>query len=605
MMELRKRIRGALIFAAVLGATSALVGCGEESTEVPPTESVEPTTAVTTLVTTTGDQFPPIDSSFANVPNDIPGGAAGADLQTAAQFAWKEFIALNWPADTSTRDKPDNSRRFGDTQGGPTVWQTFRSKVEIFTYAKDRTAAAPPGFNTNPADSYGYFILPTDADGYIYSGESYSSCTTGSDDVPALPWVNLDEITEIELNDMFAGTVGGEKVDQLIRFAVKANKTQYVYVAENDLYDPNSANSNSKFTTWFDAIAPNSGPQTVPNPADVIRFPGPAAGEPGTIEVKSAWRKLNQSEERDDFHVRTVRYYKNNGGTPCYLDEEWAMIALHIMSRVASTPDYFTFATFEHSDNILNADGTPVEDGDGRVIAASAGPATEPSLSYMDNPGKVTASGSFCAEPGNRLYYINNPSQIDIPTGSTKKDENGFAIDSNICINYRDFPIPQQVIEVNSAAHAAIQTYVGGPSVWDNYKLVNVQYKPFDKANRNPDNMPTFYLSNIVVETNYTLQNFRGQLTKGGAPTDEQLGSFPPQPPNVLTFNQKVNPFNMGGCMGCHGVAQAGGADFSFILNRKIPAFEPEFPHNSAESKALSPAESKAISEFLSGRAQK
>ena len=45
------------------------------------------------------------NASFVSpdVPSDIPGGAPSASLQTAAVFAWQEFIALNWPASGCAR----------------------------------------------------------------------------------------------------------------------------------------------------------------------------------------------------------------------------------------------------------------------------------------------------------------------------------------------------------------------------------------------------------------------------------------------------------------------------------------------------------------------
>ncbi|MCA1614101.1 MAG: hypothetical protein LC800_08105, partial [Acidobacteria bacterium] len=84
-----------------------------------------------------------IDANSITRPTDIPGGAASATLQSAAVFAWQEFVALNWPAVTqngqlNTRDQPDPKALFGDPKYGgaqavgPLVWHTFRHKVEIF-----------------------------------------------------------------------------------------------------------------------------------------------------------------------------------------------------------------------------------------------------------------------------------------------------------------------------------------------------------------------------------------------------------------------------------------------------------------------------------------
>ena len=81
------------------------------------------------------------------LPSEIPGGAPAATLQQAAAFAWQEFIAANWPALAGQRDTPDTGQKFG-TGSGPLVWQTFRSKVEIFNLTKDAAGGfAPPGYS--------------------------------------------------------------------------------------------------------------------------------------------------------------------------------------------------------------------------------------------------------------------------------------------------------------------------------------------------------------------------------------------------------------------------------------------------------------------------
>ena len=74
--------------------------------------------------------------------------------------------------------------------------------------------------------------------------------------------------------------------------------------------------------------------------------------------------------------------------------------------------------------------------------------------------------------------------------------------------------------------------------------------------------------ANLVVETDNGLQNFQGlppNITpnpnyQGFTPT---MDAYNPTVPNV-SFNG--NPYNMGGCMGCHGVAQLLGSNFSFVL---------------------------------------
>jgi len=160
-----------------------------------------------------------------NVPSDIPGGAPNADLQEAAVFAWQEFIALNWPAESGTRDTPDTTKLFGNSSfDEPLVWQTYRHKVEIYPGMGN-----PPGFDANSPD-FGYDTVPPQ---YIYSEGEIDPCE-GQTPVETPAWINLDEISQIGLDSMFAGTAPGEvnTNPQLFRFLAKGNKEQYVYVVD-------------------------------------------------------------------------------------------------------------------------------------------------------------------------------------------------------------------------------------------------------------------------------------------------------------------------------------------------------------------------------------
>ena len=133
------------------------------------------------------------------LPSDIYGGAPTATLQQAAIFAWQEFIALNWPAMAGQRDVADPNQKFG-AGAGPLVWQTFRGKVEIFNLIKDAAGDyAPPGYSTTAPD-FGYNTPPA----YFYNSQSVPACPGQA--APASPaWINLDETTQIGLDQMFAG----------------------------------------------------------------------------------------------------------------------------------------------------------------------------------------------------------------------------------------------------------------------------------------------------------------------------------------------------------------------------------------------------------------
>jgi hypothetical protein len=46
-------------------------------------------------------------------------------------FAWREFIALSWPADETERGKPHATKKFGDPST-PTVWMSWKSVEDFF-----------------------------------------------------------------------------------------------------------------------------------------------------------------------------------------------------------------------------------------------------------------------------------------------------------------------------------------------------------------------------------------------------------------------------------------------------------------------------------------
>ena len=506
-------------------------------------------------------------------PPKTPGGAPDASPEEASAFAWQEFIALNWPAaflKNGKRGVPDSGSRFGDPgYVGPTVWQTFRGKVEIFP---GKGQGAPPGYpGAGPGDpTYGFDYPPA----YNYVGQ-VPACDPTQEKEPT-PWINLDEIDQITLDHMYAAVGPSSSADnsepQLIRFMAKGNLDEYAYVAMNKWWEsvPDPVVAATRDYLAKNQYSPPAGS------SQYVSLPY------GTIEIKAAWRPLAPSEMASGrFHTQVVRFYQHAGGAKfCYRNATWGLVALHIIQKTPSAP-YFIYASFEQADNLLTEDGNPVEDVDGNVLSPAPQTATTPQVCLIDpNPqpptlrppilDKASAMGQVVltddpltcvpsqqqaagCSPGKRLYYNNEVGPV--PFG-------------NICVNKRDNDIPQHVIDLNKEAHTVIKTYLqtnGIPSSpWLYYKLVNVQYYPYDKnimvptpngslynsrppySARNPARS-SYYMANIVVETNRALQLFSGGLS-----------------PNISTdWNEDRsehkntyyggNFYSAGGCLGCHG----------------------------------------------------
>jgi hypothetical protein len=397
----------------------------------------------------------------------------------------------------------------------------------------------------------------------------------------------------------------------LIRFLAKANRKQYVYVADNS-----SATDANK--QWWYQIPPDVVTATKTYLKEHKESPPSGSNKwvslpDGAIEIKAGWRPLNLSEITSGrFHTQTVRFYETGSKGTCYRDATWGLAALHIIQKTPSAP-YFIYATFEQADNILTADGKPVEDADGKIIAqpqplaattpqvclndpvpnptnSMTAPSVSGSVILTSDPVtcKPSATENYCGAPGSRLYYRNTT----FPPPNTQPSE------GNICVDKRANAIPDYVIAANQQAHAAIASYLRQNSIktapWLAYKLINVQYLPYDKI-PNPS-LPngslytaqepysatnpapsSYYQANIVVETNRSLQLFAGGLSPNISTEWNQDGT----PHKNTYYGGKFN--NMGGCMGCHGSqgqnpeGQAG--DFSVILARGgLSTSTPEVP---------------------------
>jgi hypothetical protein len=496
----------------------------------------------------------------STVPSDIKGGAPNASLKDAARFAWQEFIALNWAAvkqtgAANTRDTPDTKTKFSDpSYKGPLVWHTFRGKVEIFP-----GIGLPPGATKNlGGDTYtcNYDAAPQ----YNYSTLLSS---TGRP-----PWINLDENSQIGLDHIFAGAATGAPLPlgTQILFMAKANRTDFEYVCPKGWWSADNL-AHAKRKTAEHIEKTHTDPE--PGAKDRVSFPY------GTIEVKAAWRKLGPKEDASRFYTTTVRYYIKDSAAPggiAPVDDTLALVGLHIIQKTRSAP-YFIFATFEQADNILDESGKPVEDVNGNYTG-SAPNALRPDIQSID--ATVSSGQSFTftedelGETKTQLNFSNTPN-TGLVTGTIKVEK-------------REHLIADDVIAVNKEAHAAIAAYVeknfskDSKSPWAYYKLVSVQAKPIDKPKAGvtydkPD-ASTYYQANSTIETDYNLQVFSGQFYSYSPELPDNRGGTLSN--TITDFTTDGKPFknvayqgsgyNMGGCMGCHGNAQHGGTDFSFIL---------------------------------------
>lgn len=535
-----------------------------------------------------GPQPPPPIVVVLNMPAPQVDGATGSILlNAAASYGWNAFIALNWPAVSTpdVRGVPASDKPFGEPGATP-VWETMRSKVEVF--AGNATASVGPHGATidptthkatNPPD-YGYGQPPE----YLYapsaSGDQIPPCASQAP-VKTPAWITLDETTEINNNQTFAGIVPAHDAKrfnskpQLIRYAVKMNEPIYAYVVDGQYWYSGTGSPLATAEQNYVAALAAGGKS---NPTGTyVDYAPPFAGkiDPSKfgIETKSAWRPLTAKEAASGrFFKTTVRYYEQNAqNESCYREAVWGLVGMHMISFATSAP-WVIWSSFEQADNILTKDGKPTEDADGRPILQSNDGPTTPALS--SDPSQlhptVQKTGGYCTDPGARLFFRENPNYKTMPA------------DGDICVNARWHVISAPIVAANVQAHQAIRDYLKAhnekSSPWLYYKLVAEQGVPVDYDARNGGNFSTtqsYYSANATIETDYSLGNFTGDLKKG-VPSDVVPGIPKPLP----YYNTRLLPFQsnrldfsklrMGGCSGCHGFAASVGQDFSFALGNNV-----------------------------------
>lgn len=490
------------------------------------------------------------------------------------KFAWNSFIAMNWPAFVPTAN--DNLRGIPNTNASfktaspesLAVWETFKEKREVF--------------NIGSVDPAGKFT-PVDP-GPWGSGPNYGPIRsaneekTGMGDIPTAPKVlltgavfdSLDETVEV-LSEALEPNSGSGVLGKVVAprvwlnnststpprtpvlYEVKVNKDFYDYVRTNGLWndataDKQAANQaiqlpfrtnatmkggqsqNTNATTGYSvAVAHDTYVKYNKNPRPAgLEIPGI-----GSVHIKAAWIRLStkslealtpverKSLKIDTFHVADAVYFKTVNGKPTPHTGTFGLIGLHIIQRVhfsqGTTFDTrggtFVFATWEH-DSIENQDYE---------------------YSNFFDPGKNGLSGKATFGPVND-------------------------------VTRRPGAVLSQTQSVNKLVHGKLPP----SSHWQHYNLIGTQFAAVNTSEvqfTDPPGMAeqelgqNSYLANLVIETNYGLQNFRGLPPNVGA--NKNPVAFNRNLPNV---NWKQNGYNMGGCMGCHGVAQAQGFSFSFVL---------------------------------------
>ncbi|KAB0520437.1 sialidase family protein [Pseudomonas brassicacearum] len=469
------------------------------------------------------------------LPADLATGLSHTDYAT---FAWRSFFALNNTAMTplpASRGMGNPTSSFADSgkvsqSPTPLLWQTFAHRSELFPAVGFNPVGGPTrSLGSDPNYTYTQFLkkpirMAPGTDFTLYN--------------------NLDEATQIGQNAIF--------------FPVKPPNAAKTTDARGD-YAP-SNDSQILFEAKANPVVYNYAKGLTRYP-DHIVLPG------GAVEVKAAWRKLADIPvpDRGRYHTATVVTYTGTDTDPQAQNEDYALVALHIIHKTANYPT-FIFATFEHEDALTLPDGK-----------------SPTGLYYIANYNKIDYPGLDSATPptatfsdGNKTYTVSLPTEGLV--ANAKLDPPVYS-GSNGIPEGQAGPIKVvQPLTIHSEVQAVndqVRQLMDGNrefdnSVWKHYRLKGVQAIP-SSTSTDPD----YYLANIMVESSQPgIQLFRGSNVFP-IPNNNTLTNARNQPNiKVPDYAHSTQSLTMGGCMGCHGIAQSSlKQGFSFLFDAINPTF--------------------------------
>lgn len=255
-------------------------------------------------------------------------GTEEADRPFLNDFSWRDFIALNWPAD-DRRGVPDAMKKFGDP-AERVVWESWKSLDELFPEHPDKTR-------------------PTEWDSYKAAlslrwldRDKKARYRAGPDSLPQADAGKvkfLQQLARLEdVNQVIGGGIGADipiapliaQNKTYVRFETRVNREAYQFVADNGYY--------IRENQYADAGL------TMPKK---LEFP------PRAINVKAAWMELPDETSRKRFyHTKAKVVVDWVGEKPVIEDRVVGLVGLHIVHKTPGRRDW-VWSTFEHVDNLL------------------------------------------------------------------------------------------------------------------------------------------------------------------------------------------------------------------------------------------------------------
>lgn len=277
-----------MCLASLCLGLAVLMGCATRS-DAPDAAPAAPTPEAAAEAVEPADAEAAIRTADAlcQIPSTSP--SPQGSLAEFADYSWRLFVALNWPAETGSRGTPDCDAAFGQR---PTVWETYKTTEQTFL-----TGAKDPG--------------PWDA------GEMGQPTLFYRSKVPqGLP-----------VENSIRQAVGGWLIDQgghPTYYQIGLDEESYDYIRQNQYYD-----------------------KSVVSQAASIDFPD------GSAEIKAAWKILASGDSADDYlHRKAELMIFDDQGNPTGQTKvaKVGLVGFHAIYKAKGFPQWI-WTTFEHRRN--------------------------------------------------------------------------------------------------------------------------------------------------------------------------------------------------------------------------------------------------------------
>lgn len=346
---------------------------------------------------------------------DVPHDSGQIPNQAFANcFAWKEFVALNWPT--------DGSANFGDPKSTSKVaWETYMTK-EVLMPADGK---APPAWNTTHP-----LLNKNNSDKRVLMHASkftkFNDTIVVSETGQAAPQNNPNWL--------------GAHNNTNLWYEVLVNKDEYDYIT-----DPKHQFYNAdKQLSWTKAGNPIHLPKGDKSTTTI-----------GAMEIKAAWMELSASPTINVSRYKISEAIVIDPTTGKQRDAKVALIGMHIIHKTVSQPTWI-WSTFEHVDNAPNAGINPTSGHYNLYNTNCTDKTMQIPAAYSETKKDTTVIISCKNANVSPPYYLGlngpKPTQLQVT---------------------RSTPLDNASVQVNTTIQTAIKKYYPN-SVFQYYQLVDV-----------------------------------------------------------------------------------------------------------------------------------